>query len=118
LRSDIEADLFLLTQGNVYERFERESYELTKLNDGKIAGQRFILCRLQTGENLRQTLLYVVVPDGGEVRVIATEGPTGNIMLQKESSRHEMLITIDVIMKYKESMAMFGVGQGRNRNQQ
>jgi len=69
---------------------------------------REILCQMLAGENLAQTLMYVVMPtNGGSVRIVATEGPTRNIMLSYESSQAEMMIAIDMILDHRESVALF-----------
>lgn len=105
---DSRIDKFLLCVGNIYERFQKQSNQLTKLADGDIGGQRFILCQMQAGETMAQTLLYVVTPtNGGSVRIVATEGPTRNIMLSYESSQAEMMIAIDMIHGHRESVALF-----------
>lgn len=105
---DSRLDQFLLSVGNIYERFQMENNQLTKLADGNVGGQRFILYQMQAGENLTQTLMYVVTPmNGGSVRIVATEGPTRNILLPYESSRDEMLIALDMILDHRESVAIF-----------
>jgi len=105
---DSRLDQFLLSVGNIYERFQMENNQLTKLADGDVGGQRFILYQMQAGENMSQTLMYVVTPmNGGSVRIVATEGPTRNIMLSYESSQAEMMIAIDMIVDHREPVAMF-----------